>query len=74
MKVQGPSRVDERDLRSLRMFGETDRPRSSIVVCNEQTVCLVYGIRIAPWKVLFREVSERKSIAEASGGGVVDLP
>jgi predicted AAA+ superfamily ATPase len=63
IEVKGTSRVDDRDLRSLRLFGETHRPRSSIVVCNEPLERLVDGIRIIPWKRFFSELWEGRIIA-----------
>jgi predicted AAA+ superfamily ATPase len=56
VEVKGTSRVDDRDLRSLRLFGETHRPRLSIVVCNETVERVVDGIRIVPWRQFFREL------------------
>jgi predicted AAA+ superfamily ATPase len=56
IEIKGTSRVDDRDLRSLRLFRETHRPRLSVVVCNEPTERLVNGIRILPWQQFFREL------------------
>jgi predicted AAA+ superfamily ATPase len=56
IEVKGTSRVDDRDLRGLRLFGETHRPRMSIVVCNEAAERVVDGIRIVPWRQFFREL------------------
>ena len=63
IEVKGTSRVDDRDLRSLRAFGETHRPRSSIVVCNESAERIVDGIRIIPWKRFFSGLWEGRIIA-----------
>jgi len=63
IEVKGTSRVDDRDLRSLRLFGETHRPRSSLVVCNEPLERIVDGIRIIPWKRFFSELWEGRIIA-----------
>jgi len=63
IEVKGTSRVDDRDLRSLRLFGETHRPRLSIVVCNEQAERIVDGIRIVPWRSFFRELWEGRIVA-----------
>lgn len=63
IEVKGTSRVDDRDLRSLRAFGETHRPRSSLVVCNEPAERVVDGIRIVPWRRFFRDLWEGKVIA-----------
>jgi uncharacterized protein len=56
VEVKGTSRVDDRDMRGLRLFGETHRPRMSIVVCNEASERVVDGIRIIPWRIFFREL------------------
>jgi predicted AAA+ superfamily ATPase len=56
IEVKGTSRVDDRDLRGLRLFGETHRPRLAIVVCNETADRVVDGIRIVPWRQFFREL------------------
>ena len=63
IEVKGTSRVDDRDLRSLRLFGETHRPRSSVVVCNEPAERVVDGIRIVPWRSFFRELWQGTIIA-----------
>ena len=63
IEVKGTSRVDDRDLRSLRLFGETHRPRSSIVVCNETAERVVDRVRIVPWRSFFRELWAGKIIA-----------
>ena len=63
IEVKGTSRVDDRDLRSLRLFGETHRPRSSIVVCNESAERVVDGIRIIPWRSFFQELWEGRIIS-----------
>jgi len=56
IEVKGTSRVDDRDLRGLRLFGETHRPRLAIVVCNETVERVVDGIRIVPWRQFFRDL------------------
>jgi hypothetical protein len=48
--------VDDRDRRGLRLFGETHRPRLSIVVCNETAERVVDGLRIVPCRQFFREL------------------
>ena len=50
------SRVDDRYLRGLRLFGETHCPRLAIVVCNEAAERVVDGIRIVPWRQFFLEL------------------
>jgi predicted AAA+ superfamily ATPase len=63
IEVKGTSRVDDRDLRSLRLFGETHRPRSSLMVCNEAAERVVDGIRIVPWRSFFQELWEGRIIS-----------
>jgi len=53
IEVKGSSRVEDRDLRSLILFGETHRPRLSILVCNEAAERVVRGVRIMPWRRFF---------------------
>jgi predicted AAA+ superfamily ATPase len=63
VEVKGTSRVDDRDLRGLRLFAETHRPRMSIVVCNEAAERVVDGIRIIPWRSFFQELWEGRIIS-----------
>jgi predicted AAA+ superfamily ATPase len=63
IEVKGTSRVDDRDLRSLRLFGETHRPRSSLMVCNEAAERVVDGIRVVPWRSFFQELWEGRIIS-----------
>jgi len=56
IEVKGTSRVDDRDLRSLRLFGGAHRPRLSVVVCNESEERVVDGIHILPWHAFFRDL------------------
>jgi hypothetical protein len=57
------SRVDDRVLWSLRPFGATHRPRSSLVVCRGTAHRIVDGIRVVPWMRFFRDLGEGKVIA-----------
>jgi predicted AAA+ superfamily ATPase len=56
IEVKGTARVDDRDLRSLRLFAETHRPRLAIVVCNESEERIVRGIHIMPWRAFFERL------------------
>jgi predicted AAA+ superfamily ATPase len=56
IEVKGTSRVDDRDLRSLRMFAEIHRPRLAIVVCNEPDERIVGDLRIMPWRRFFEQL------------------
>ncbi len=51
LKVKGASRVRPADFRGLRAFVEEHRPRTAILVCNEDAVRRTDdGIWILPWK------------------------
>ncbi|MGD9078971.1 MAG: AAA family ATPase [Desulfobacterales bacterium] len=50
IEVKGRSRVDTRDLRSLRTFKDIYAPRKALVVCNEKNERIVGDIRIIPWR------------------------
>ena len=50
IEVKGTSRVDSSDLRSLRAFVEERRPRTAIVVCNEQRPRVHDSIDVLPWR------------------------
>ena len=50
IEVKGTSRVDSSDLRSLRAFADDNRPRRSLLVCNERAPRIHDGIEILPWR------------------------
>ena len=50
VEVKGTSRVDSSDLRSLRAFADDNRPRRSLLVCNERAPRIHDGIEILPWR------------------------
>jgi uncharacterized protein len=50
VEVKGTSRVDPSDLRSLRAFTEDNRPRRTLLVCNEPFPRVVEGIDVLPWQ------------------------
>lgn len=58
IEVKGTSRVDGRDLRSLRLFTEAHRPRLAMLVCNEPEERVVDGLRIVPWRRFLEELWE----------------
>ena len=62
IEVKGTARVDDRDLRSLRLFIDTHRPRLAIVVCNEPEERIVRGIRIMPWRTFFGQLWDGRII------------
>jgi len=50
VEVKGTNRVDQTDLRALRVFIETYSPSKAILVCNEKELRLHGAIRIMPWQ------------------------
>jgi len=50
VEVKGTSRLDSADFRPLRAFGEDNRPRQAIVVCNEPVPRVHEGIDVLPWR------------------------
>lgn len=50
IEVKGASRVDDRELRSLRTFVAEHQPRLAIVVSNEPAPRVVNGVRLMPWR------------------------
>lgn len=58
IEVKGTARVNDRDLRSLRLFADTHRPRLAIVVCDEPEERIVHGVHILPWRVFFERLWE----------------
>jgi predicted AAA+ superfamily ATPase len=56
IEVKGASRIDDRDLRSLLLFGETHAPRLSILVSNEPEERVVRGVHVMPWRRFFEEL------------------
>jgi predicted AAA+ superfamily ATPase len=62
IEAKGSSRVDDRELRSLRSFVLEHKPRAAIVVCNEPMERRVGDIRILPWRIFLHELW---------GGGII---
>ena len=62
IEVKGSSRIDDRDLRSLLLFGETHAPRLSILVSNEAEERVVRGVRVMPWRRFFQELWDGRII------------
>jgi predicted AAA+ superfamily ATPase len=54
--VKGTSRLDDRALRGLRAFGGDNRPKRSILVCNESAERKVGAIHVTPWRVFFERL------------------
>jgi predicted AAA+ superfamily ATPase len=49
IEVKGSSRIDNTDLRSLKVFMEDIHPRKALVVCNERAARVHEHIHIVPW-------------------------
>jgi predicted AAA+ superfamily ATPase len=56
VEVKGTSRLDDKELRGLRAFGEDNRPKKSILVCNESAERKVGVIHVMPWRVFFERL------------------
>jgi predicted AAA+ superfamily ATPase len=56
VEVKGTDRVDGRDLRGIKAFVETNRPRAAYIVSNERTPRLSGGITILPWRVFLEKL------------------
>jgi len=63
IEVKGSSRLDKRELRPIKTFAETYKPRKSLVVCNESEERLHDGIRIMPWRKFLEELWQDKLIS-----------
>ena len=50
VEVKGTNRVDQSDLRALKVFVETYSPGKAILVCNEKEPRVHGAIRIMPWQ------------------------
>lgn len=53
VEVKGTSRVEDRDLSGMRAFMDDNRPKKSILVCNEKNPRIVHGVHIEPWRRFF---------------------
>ncbi len=50
LEVKGSSRIDPRDMRSIKSFKDEYRPKKAVIVSNEKKERIVDGISIMPWK------------------------
>ena len=62
LEVKGTSRVDQSDLKSLKTFGQEQRPAKTLLVCNEKTARVTGKIRILPWRDFLTDLWEGKII------------
>ena len=63
VEVKGTARLDKRELRPIKAFAETCKPRVSFVVCNESEERLHEGIRIMPWQLFLEELWQDKILS-----------
>jgi predicted AAA+ superfamily ATPase len=62
IEVKGTTRIDKRDLRSLKAFSENYSPRKLVVVCNEREERIHQHIQIMPWKKFLYDLWNDKII------------
>jgi predicted AAA+ superfamily ATPase len=63
IEIKGTSRVDQRDLASIRSFAADYRPKKSLVVCNEKEERVVGPLRIMPWRKFLEDLWGGRIIA-----------
>lgn len=56
VEVKGSSRVDSRDLKSLKAFIEGYSPKKAVLVCNEKEKRVSGKIQIMPWRDFLSEL------------------
>ena len=56
VEIKGSSRIDSRDLKSLKAFIEEYSPKKAIVVCNEKEKRVNGKIQIMPWREFLYEL------------------
>jgi predicted AAA+ superfamily ATPase len=50
LEVKGSSRIDNADLRHLKVFIQEHRPKKALLVCNESAPRIVESIHVLPWR------------------------
>ncbi|MBI3322697.1 MAG: ATP-binding protein [Candidatus Omnitrophica bacterium] len=64
LEVKGVSRVEARDLKALKVFADEQRPRKTIVVCNEREErTLDGGLEILPWRTFLNRLWDGKILS-----------
>lgn len=58
VEVKGSSRVDNRELRSIKTFAVEYTPREAYIVCDESEERVVAGVKIVPWRQFLRALWE----------------
>ncbi len=62
IEIKGSNNIQNRDLKSLKIFHENYSPQESILVCNEKEERLAGHIRVLPWKVFLGRLWDGKII------------
>jgi predicted AAA+ superfamily ATPase len=62
VEVKGMDRVDNKDMRSIKLFSNDFSPKKSIIVCNEMVERKVGSILIMPY---------RKFLSDLWDGGII---
>lgn len=62
LEVKGSSRVEQRDLRSLKAFIEEYSPKKALLICNEREERVQGRIRIMPWRRFLEDLWDGKII------------
>ena len=63
IEVKGAGSIQNKDLRPLNAFIETNDPRKALVVCNEKKERIVGKVRITPWRKFLYDLWNGKIIA-----------
>mgnify|MGYP001814248300 FL=1 len=63
IEVKGAGSIQNKDLRPLNAFIETNDPRKALVVCNEKKERIVGKVRITPWRKFLSDLWNGKIIA-----------
>ena len=62
IEVKSASRVDNKDLRSLKTFIELCSPRKAIIVSNEKAERIVGNVSVMPWRIFLNDLWKGKII------------
>lgn len=62
LEVKGSSRVDNNDLRAIKTFQETYKPKKTIVVSNEKAARQTAGALVLPWREFLSQLWQGKII------------
>jgi len=63
IEVKGAGSIQNKDLRPLNAFIETNDPRKALVVCHEKKERIVGKVRITPWRKFLSDLWNGKIIA-----------